>query len=89
VELAEALERTCELLEGSEDSLYSAEGASEIRKKLLAILADVRAGSQYDRDELVLQFLPTSFIQETAMANDWSQEYLALAEVVDRATSRS
>ena len=88
MELADALERTCELLGDSVDSDWSAEGAAKIRDRLLAILSDVRAAKPYDRDELVLQFFPASFVQETAMANDWSDEYLALAEVVDRATSQ-
>ena len=88
MELPEALERTCELLERSVDSDWSAEGASQIREKLMAILSNVRAGKPFDRDELVLQFLPTSFVQETAMANGWSDEYLALSEVIDRATEK-
>ena len=85
--LAEALERTCELLETSVDSDWSAESAAQIRGRLLVILAKVRAGEPYDRGELVLQFLPTGFVQETALDNGWSDEYLALAQVVDRATS--
>lgn len=87
VDLAEALERTCALLETSSDSDWSNESVAEIHAKLSGILVAVRAGGSYDRDELILQFLPTSSVQETAMANGWSDEYLALAEVVDRATS--
>jgi len=35
-----------------------------------------------------VEFAPTSTIQEIAMANGWHDEYLRLAEVVDRHVDR-
>ena len=88
MDLAAALARTCTLLEDSSDSDWSNQSAAEIRETLESILDAVRAEKPYDREELVVQFMATGSVQETAMWNGWSDEYMALAEVVDRATAR-
>lgn len=88
VDIREALRRTCELLRGSEDSDWTPWGAAEIAEKLERILSSIERGEEVDRDTLFLFFVPTGAVQETSMANGWSEEMLDLGAAVDRYLGR-
>jgi len=82
--LLRALQRTCELLESSEDSAWTPKSASQIRSELLEIVAAIQCGADYDKSKLQFLFLPTGAVQEISLANGWGEEMLKLADVVDR-----
>jgi hypothetical protein len=81
--LVSALERTCVLLERSEESVWSPLTPAEVVKNLRNALGALARGDAVERLTLSIEFAPTSTIQEIAMANDWHDEYLRLAEIVD------
>jgi hypothetical protein len=89
MELAEALRRTCDLLAHSEDSDWTPWSAAEIREELALALASVEAGRAPDKSRLRLLFVAAGPVQETSMANGWSDEMRRLAEVVDRYTEEA
>ena len=82
--LVAALERTCALLERSEESLWSPLTPADVAKNLRSAIGGLIRGDAVDHRTLRVEFAPTSTIQEIAMANGWHDEYLRLAEVVDR-----
>ena len=84
-ELRTILERTRELLGSSSDSDWSCMDVPDILRSVDAGLAALADDSTLDTNELVLLFLPTGPLQETAMSNGWSDEYLALSERFDAA----
>ena len=88
-QLADALRRTCELLAASADSDWTPWSAAEIRTELADMLVSLEAGHPPDKDQLRLLFVVTGPVQETSMANGWSDEMLRLAEVVDRYTEEA
>ena len=81
--LVTALERTCDLLERSEESVWSPLTPSDVAQNLRAAIAAFERGEAVDYGNLRLEFAPTSTIQEIAMANGWHDEYMQLADVVD------
>lgn len=83
MKLLDALRRTCDLLESSADSDWTVMSAEEIRKELLEFISALESKEQYDKSRLSLLFGPTGPVQETSMANDWSDEMLDLAHVID------
>ena len=86
--LLRALKRTCELLESSVDSDWTPWTAAEIRSDLVEIIEAVQSGASYDKSKLQLLFLPTGPVQETSMANGWSDEMLELAQIIDQHTEK-
>lgn len=84
--LAAAIERTIKFLGDSEDSIFSELTAAEIIEILEKELIKIKTGQDFDETEVKLLFLPTSNIQEIAILNEWSAEYLKTAEIVDKHT---
>ena len=82
--LVRALQRTCELLEQSEEVAWSPLTPEKVREKLLKVLKRVSAGRRFSKTSLAVEFAPTGTLQEIAMANGWHEEYMSLADVVDR-----
>jgi hypothetical protein len=82
--LRRALERTCELLFSSEESIWSPLSPKEVADNLMLILSAIDRGHSLDRVALSAEFAPTGTIQEIAMENGWHDEYMRLAAVVDR-----
>jgi hypothetical protein len=82
----EALQRTRDLLRSSESSVWAPEDPLEIVVQLETAIAALRDGRRVDVRQLDLLFLPTGSIQEIAMHNGWSDEYMALSSVVDTLT---
>ena len=81
--LITALERTCVLLERSEESDWSPLTPVEVAENLRQAIGRLARGEFVDYRNLRIEFAPTSTIQEIAMANGWHDEYMQLAEVVD------
>jgi hypothetical protein len=81
--LVAALERTCALLERSEESVYSPLTPAEVVRNLRATIDALVRGQAVDDLTVRVEFAPTSTIQEIAMANGWHDEYLELARAVD------
>jgi len=81
--LITALERTCALLERSEESVWSPLTPSEVAENLRLAIGRLVRGEAVDYRHLGVEFAPTSTIQEIAMANGWHDEYMQLAEVID------
>jgi hypothetical protein len=82
--LLDVLERCRELSRASQDAIWSSTGVSEIVAILDRGIEALQRGSESDRDELKLLFAPTGALQETAMDNGWSLEYLWLSAEFDR-----
>ena len=82
--LAEALERTCALLERSRESDWSPLTPVEVAENLRESLRALEEGRPPNYRLLGVEFAPTSSIQEIAMANGWHDEYMRIALVVDR-----
>jgi hypothetical protein len=83
VTIAEALQRTLELVEASRSSVWAEWEPEEIAAYLRAALAAVAAGGEVDVSRLRLLFAPTGAIQDTSLANGWADEFLALSSAVD------
>ena len=86
--LIAALERTCALLERSEESVWSPLTPAEVAANLRQAVGRLVRGEAVDYGHIRLEFAPTSTIQEIAMANGWHDEYMQLADVVDSHVDR-
>jgi hypothetical protein len=81
--LVTALERTCTLLDRSEESVWSPLTPAEVADNLRKTIRGLVRGEAVNYLTLRVEFAPTSTIQEIAMANGWHDEYMELASVVD------
>ncbi len=82
-ELISALERTCALLDRSEESVWSPLSPAEVAANLRREIVKLSQGGAASRHVVGVEFAPTSTLQEIAMANGWQQEYMRLADIVD------
>jgi hypothetical protein len=81
--LIDVLKRCHDLTAASQDSDWCSLTAAEIVTALDRAIASLETGGEIDRAELTLLFAPTGSLQETAMANGWADEYLALSGAFD------
>lgn len=88
-ELRSLLERTLDLLEESEESVWSPLTPKEVADNLKKEIEKLALKNEVDKDALILEFAPTSTIQEIAMSYGWSEEYLKLAERFDQLMSKT
>ena len=80
------LGRTEELLAQSKASAWSALAPAEVARIIeREIKSLVASGRFHDKIELQSLFAPTGEIQEIAMANRWSDEYIGLSSAFDAA----
>lgn len=84
--LISSLDETIAFLRDSETSDYSQTSVENIIASLGFELMKIRNSQPIDTRLLSLLYAPTGAIQETAMDNGWSQEYLRISEVIDRFT---
>ncbi len=84
----ESLERTSELLGESEASVWSALSPAEVQENLSKLSCSISVGEAWSRLDLAVEFAVTSTVQEIAIWNDWHDEYVLLAAVVDQYTGR-
>ena len=71
------------LLQKSENSDWATQTPEQINALLSAQIENLNQGRKVDKEELALLFAPTGDIQETAMANNWSEKYLSLSSKLD------
>lgn len=77
------LSRCRELVNESEDSVWSCMDDEEIYHRLNDAIELLKENRSNDALELHLLFAPTGPLQETSIQNDWSEEYLVPAEQFD------
>jgi hypothetical protein len=82
--LKSILERTISLLAKSEASDWTPFTPEEVAHDLARAISTIDAEKALARDKLRMHFAPTGAIQEIAMSNGWSDEYLKLAEQFDQ-----
>jgi hypothetical protein len=82
--LIELLRRCRQWSQASHDAVWSSTSVAEIVAILDRGIAALQGGTELNRDELKLLFAPTGALQETAMDNGWSDEYLVLSAEFDR-----
>jgi len=68
----------------ADTSWSSYDDPQEIREELDEYISKLTNGNEEVLDTLNLLFAPTSTFQELSIANDWSDEYLAMAEEFDK-----
>ncbi|MDB5257075.1 MAG: hypothetical protein JWM14_1770 [Chitinophagaceae bacterium] len=68
----------------ADTSWSSYDDPQEIRDELDEYISKLTAGNEEVLDTLNLLFAPTSTFQELSIANNWSDEYLAMAEEFDK-----
>lgn len=83
-QLIDALSKTIKLVENSEDSDWSNLTATEIREVLQGELYKIENNQSFDKSELAILFAVTGNVQKIAMQNGWHEEYLKIADVIDK-----
>mgnify|MGYP001182230849 CR=1 FL=1 len=58
--------------------------AEELRKEIDHFIFQLDEGNKGVLDDVYVHFLPSSTFQEHAMQNDWTEEYMKLAERFDK-----
>lgn len=86
-DLIDAIKKTIEFLENSEDSIWSNLSAVENKERLQEELNKIENNQKFNNLELAILFAPTGSVQETAMENDWHKEYMEIADIIDKYTS--
>lgn len=87
-DLVAALRETVLLINRSEDSPWTHLSVMEIKNILNENIAALEDDGSYQRQTLAGLFGPTGSIQETAISNGWSDDYMRIAAVVDLYTER-
>ena len=85
--LIEALRETVLLLDRSEDSDWAGRTVAELKQILGENITTLETDGSFQRQTLGGLYGPTGSIQETAILNGWSDEYMRLASVVDLYTA--
>ena len=81
--LLDVLKRSRALSLVSQDALWSSAGVPEVVAILDRGIKSLERGNGLNRGELKLLFAPTGDLQETAIANGWSDEYMLLSTEFD------
>lgn len=68
----------------ADTSWSSYDDPQELRDELDDYISQLTDGNEEVLDTLNLLFAPTSTFQELSIANDWSDEYLTMAEEFDK-----
>lgn len=85
--LIKVLKKVVSHLEGSLESDWSPLTPNQVAENLKKQIRNIEQNNAVDKDSLVLEFAPTSTIQEIAISNGWSNEYLKLSEQFDNLIS--
>jgi hypothetical protein len=72
----------------TDTSWSSYDEPKEIRDELDEYINSLNSGNVEVLDTLNILFAPTSTFQELSLANDWSDEYLKMAEEFDKIYER-
>lgn len=84
VTLKQILSRTIQLLAKSQPSDWTPFSPEEVTEDLLKAVRAIDEDSPVDKNTLKMHFTPTGPLQEIAMSNDWTNEYLQLADHFDK-----
>ncbi|GAB5526666.1 MAG: hypothetical protein Roseis2KO_45380 [Roseivirga sp.] len=82
-QLLNLLKRVCFLLDNSKESDWSPLSPKEVKANIETEMDLIRQGHAIDKDQLIIEFLPTSTLQEIAMVSNWHEEYIRLAKKFD------
>jgi len=85
-QLISALDETITLLRKSQSSIWMNMPVEEIIQNLESEIAKAKDIQSIDSELLGLLFAPTGPIQEAAIANGWTEDYLKMTEIVDQFT---
>lgn len=67
----------------SHEPLYSKVAKHDIKKNLQSYLTLIKCRRNYSTNEIEALLAPTGCIQELAIENNWSDEYIKIAEEID------
>lgn len=81
--LIELLNKVKGLLFEHDNMSFDGLSPAEIGMDLDIVVEQLQNGERIDKEYLKALFAPTAPIQECAMANDWSDEYLKLSSEFD------
>jgi hypothetical protein len=81
--LKDVLLETNRLVVASEESDWSGFSPKEISLELLTAVAAIDEKKKLDVATLQMHFAPTGPIQETAMSNEWTNDYMRLSSEFD------
>jgi hypothetical protein len=87
MDVAAALVRTLQRVESSEASDPD-DSVEDIARGLRRAIAALESGEPVDPSSLGFLFAPTGSLQDLAIYNGWGEEFLVLAEVIDRYLSQ-
>jgi hypothetical protein len=73
----------------ADTSWSSYDDPQEIREELDEYISKLTDGNEEVLDTLNILFAPTCTFQELSIANNWSDEYLAMAEEFDKIYERA
>ncbi len=82
-QLLNLLKRVCFLLDNSKESDWSPLSPKEVKANIESQMELISRGVSIDKEKLIIEFLPTSTLQEIAMVNNWHKEYIRLAKKFD------
>ena len=85
--LIEALRETVALLDRSKDSDWAGRTVAELKQILGENITTLEARGSFQKQILDGLYGPTGSINETAIRNGWSDEYIRLASIVDLYTA--
>jgi hypothetical protein len=85
-QIIEELNNTLKYLKNSDDAPFSNKTVEEIANILNETINQIRKNENYNNDEIKILFAPTGDIQETAIKNNWINEYIKIAEKMDNIT---
>ena len=88
-ELIRALESTIRFLRNSRASAWANMSIEEMIQELESAVDRIANSQPMDAKLLALLFAPTGAIQETAIDNEWGDDFLKISEIVDRFTTDS
>ncbi|MDW3197003.1 MAG: hypothetical protein R8G66_31790 [Cytophagales bacterium] len=78
------LEETIELLLSGNEMAFDGTIPAELAEELRTFVQKIEREEAFDRDYLIVLFLPTAPIQECSMANGWSENYYKIASRFDK-----
>ena len=83
-ELKELLNEILTFIEDSEDTLWSPLTVNEVSEIIQKEIKNLETGKKVNRNQLIIEFLPTSTFQEISMDNGWSNDYISLSANFDK-----
>lgn len=83
-ELIELLEQVINHLDNSEETYWSPLTPNEVKEIIEKEVQHLIDGQVVNKEQLILQFLPTSTLQDISIDNGWGDEYIVLSSKFDK-----